>query len=195
MVTTSLDFGFWVRKRFERIQIRKVRELWNNRKIHLGLKLLHENACLESMNLRNPSTIDRELPVTLEQIKQEALQIKAKFFKKDQQTTDVFSIFTSGEFRDFCETYQIEHITTPPYHPMSNGQAERFEDILMRTLKKARATPNERALQQFLQVYRLHQITKRQPHNLQPRWCSYVGYGPFTTNYSWNRRILEEHAS
>ena len=40
----------------------------------------------------------RELPVTFEEIKQEALrdeyikQIKAKIFEKDQRTTDVFSI-------------------------------------------------------------------------------------------------------
>ena len=37
--------------------------------------------------------------------------------------------------------------------------------------------------------------TKHQPHNLKPRWCSHVGYGPFTTNYSWNIRSIEEHAS
>ena len=63
--------------------------------------------------------------------------------------------FTSGEFRDFCETYRIKHITIPPDHPRSNGQAERFVDTLKRDLKKARVTPTGKALQQFLQVYRI----------------------------------------
>ena len=47
----------------------------------------------------------------------------------------------------------------------------------------------------FFKYTGLHLITKHQPHNLQPRWCSHVGYGPFTTNYSRNWRSLEEHAS
>ena len=46
------------------------------------------------------------------------------------------SQFMSGEFRDFCETYQIKHITIPSYHPISNEQAERFVDTLKRALKK-----------------------------------------------------------
>ena len=56
------------------------------------------------------------------------------------------SQFTSGEFRDFCETYQIKYITIPLYHLKSNRQAERFVDTLKRVLKKTRATPTERAL-------------------------------------------------
>ena len=63
--------------------------------------------------------------------------------------------FTSGEFRGFCETYQIEQIAILLYHPRSNGQSERFVVTLKRALKKARATPSERALQQFLQVCRI----------------------------------------
>ena len=61
----------------------------------------------------------------------------------------------SGEFRDFCETYQIELITTPPCHLRSNRQADRFVEFFKRVLKKVRATPTKRALQQFLQVYRI----------------------------------------
>ena len=68
--------------------------------------------------------------------------------------SDNGSQFTSGEFRDFCETYHIELIMIPPNHSRSKGQAERCVGTLKRALKKARATPTEKDLQQFLQVYR-----------------------------------------
>ena len=51
------------------------------------------------------------------------------------------------------EDFQVDHITTPTYHPRSNRQDERFVDTLKRALKKAKDTPSGKALQQFLQVY------------------------------------------
>ena len=56
-------------------------------------------------------------------------------------------------FKEFMEVFQVDHITTPTYHPKSKGQAERFMDTLKRALKKAKDTPSGKALQQFLQVY------------------------------------------
>ena len=82
-------------------------------------------------------------------------ELFARFGVVDTLVSDNESQFMSGELRDFCETYQIEHITIPPYHPRFNEQDERFLDNLKRALKKARATRTERALQQFLQVYRI----------------------------------------
>ena len=38
---------------------------------------------------------------------------------------DYGSVFTNGEFKDFMNKNTIRHVTTSPYHPLSNGPAER----------------------------------------------------------------------
>ena len=62
-------------------------------------------------------------------------EIFARFGVLDCVVTDNATQFTSSEFRDFCKTYQV--------------------DTLKRAFKKALGTPTDRALQQFLQVYRI----------------------------------------
>ncbi|XP_053690842.1 uncharacterized protein K02A2.6-like [Sabethes cyaneus] len=70
--------------------------------------------------------------------------------------TDNGSQFTSAEFANFCTINGIEHITTAPYHPQSNGQAERFVDTFKRSVKKIREGRKtmEEALDTFLLTYR-----------------------------------------
>uniref|UniRef100_A0A914LN86 RNA-directed DNA polymerase n=1 Tax=Meloidogyne incognita TaxID=6306 RepID=A0A914LN86_MELIC len=46
--------------------------------------------------------------------------------------------FRSTELAKFCKEYDIKHTFTPPFHPQSNGQVERFVDTFKRGMKKAK---------------------------------------------------------
>ncbi|VUZ55420.1 unnamed protein product [Hymenolepis diminuta] len=63
--------------------------------------------------------------------------------------------FTSVDFKEFCQQRSIEHIRIPPYHPQSNGQAEREREaykkaigegtmgkVLQNFLLRQRSTPH-----------------------------------------------------
>lgn len=44
--------------------------------------------------------------------------------------------FTSAVFANFCKKWGVQHITSAPYCPQSNGRAEKFVDTLKRGLRK-----------------------------------------------------------
>ncbi|XP_052896596.1 uncharacterized protein K02A2.6-like [Anopheles moucheti] len=64
--------------------------------------------------------------------------------------------FSSATFSEFCANRGIQHITSPPFHPQSNGQAERFVDTFKRSVKKIMegGASHAEALDIFLQTYR-----------------------------------------
>jgi transposase InsO family protein len=51
--------------------------------------------------------------------------------------TDNGPQFSSEEFRQFARAYEFDHITSSPYFPQSNGQAEQGVKTVKRLLKKA----------------------------------------------------------
>ena len=64
------------------------------------------------------------------------LEILRKIFSAyEQMVTDNGPQFTSDEFATFAKANGIKHIRTAPYHPASNGLAERFVQSFKQSLK------------------------------------------------------------
>jgi len=63
--------------------------------------------------------------------------------------------FISSVFKEFCTSNGIVHVTSAPYHPQSNGRAEKFVDTLKRGLKKMDGEGDiDKKLSIFLASYR-----------------------------------------
>ena len=56
----------------------------------------------------------------------------------EQIVTDNGPQFTSDDFAKFAKLNGIKHIHTAPYHPASNGLAERFVQSFKQSLKATR---------------------------------------------------------
>ena len=67
--------------------------------------------------------------------------------------TDNATTFMSQEFQAWCKQQGIVHLTGAPYHPATNGAAERLIQSFKQALRKSLLLPKE-ALQEFLMQYR-----------------------------------------
>ena len=67
--------------------------------------------------------------------------------------TDNGSAFISEEICLFLQKNGIKHITSAPYHPSSNGQAERPVQVFKRRISKMPKGDLHKQLQQFLLSY------------------------------------------
>ena len=86
----------------------------------------------------------------------------------DTIVTDNATVFTSSEMKQFYLSNGIKHITSAPYHPASNGLAERAVQTFKSALKKFKDGSLETKIQRFLFEYRItpHSTTGVPPANL-----------------------------
>ena len=69
--------------------------------------------------------------------------------------TDNATCFTNSEFAEFAERNKIRHVRISPYHPSSNGLAERAVQTLKSGMKKQLSGNIQAKLSRFLFHYRL----------------------------------------
>ena len=110
--------------------------------------------------------------VTMERITAEAT-VKAvrdyvsRYGSPNTIVSDNGTQFKSEKLRQFCAEYGICQVFSPPYHPQSNGQAERFVDTFKRSLLKMKGEgPEDENVQKFLMMYRCtpnNQLKMRTP--------------------------------
>lgn len=82
--------------------------------------------------------------------------------------SDNGSVFVSAEFQDFVKKNGIRHTTSAPYHPATNGLAERAVQTFKAYMRKAPDVPLKDNLSRFLFQYRItpHTTTGVSPAEL-----------------------------
>ena len=79
--------------------------------------------------------------------------IFAQFGIPENVVSDNGPTFTSMEFKQFLQRNGVRHITSPPYHPASNGLAERAVQIFKHSI--AKLTDRTNKIARFLFTYRI----------------------------------------
>ncbi|XP_041775900.1 uncharacterized protein K02A2.6-like [Anopheles merus] len=82
--------------------------------------------------------------------------IFARFGYPETVVSDNGPQFVSAKFSEYCSSRGIQHVTTAPFHPQSNGQAECFVDTFKRSMRKIQegGITQDEALDVFLASYR-----------------------------------------
>lgn len=97
---------------------------------------------------------------------EELRSIFSRFGLPTQLVSDNGPQLVSEEFRSFMEANGIQHIKSAPYHPATNGLAERFVQTMKQALKSSQGNGSlNRRLNTFLLTYRNtpHATTKVAP--------------------------------
>ena len=102
------------------------------------------------------------------QIIQALNTIFARFGWPIQIWSDNGTTFTSEEFRGFCESKRIRQIFSAPFHPRSNGEAERMMRTFKSMLKKVNPAKSE-VMSAVSDMLQLKESIDAQESATQPR--------------------------
>ena len=108
--------------------------------------------------------------------------------------------YSSREFHNFLNFYQMDHITSSPHHPQSNGFAEALVGIAKKLMEKSlkeqkpwnfgllqyRTTPISSTLPSPLEM-----LTGRKPHSNLPQIPSSIGHNMDTSRI--HKELLRRH--
>ena len=105
--------------------------------------------------LRWPEVVPLRTTTASQTIKELRL-IFTRFSLPEQILTDNGPQFVSEEFQEFTRSNEIQHIKIAPYHPRSNGMAERFVQTFKTAMRKMVNEGGDinQKLANFLLVYR-----------------------------------------
>ena len=92
----------------------------------------------------------------------------ATFGLPQQVVSDNGPQFTSSEFAMFLKNNGVKHIKSSPYHPSTNGLAERFVRTLKNAMRSSDCKEPHQKLMNFLLCYRTtpHSTTNELPCKL-----------------------------
>ncbi|XP_028164567.1 uncharacterized protein K02A2.6-like isoform X2 [Ostrinia furnacalis] len=100
------------------------------------------------------------------------MEFISRFGLPQTLVSDNGTAFTSQEFKAFCISNGISHVTSPAYHPASNGQAESYVKVIKRGIKSCIIENNKKDLNakilKYLFDYRnsIHSTTGFSPAQL-----------------------------
>jgi len=95
----------------------------------------------------------------------ELRKIFARFGLPEQLVSDNGPQLVSAEFTQFLKNNGVKHIKSAPYHPSTNGIAERFVQSFKRAMLMNESLPMDQRLANFLLQYRttVHATTNATP--------------------------------
>jgi len=102
--------------------------------------------------------------------------------------------FIAQTFQQWLTSLHCKHITTPPYHPESNGLAERFVRTVKEQLKDTSADQYHEKICRFLLCYRTipHSSTSISPANLMFNRSIRTAHNILAESEVWIKNSLEK---
>lgn len=125
----------------------------------------HSYFILVDAHSKWPEVIDMNSNTTSAATIRELRKIFARFGLPEQLVSDNGPQFVSSEFTQFLKNNGVKHIKSAPYHPSTNGIAERFVQSFKRAMLTNESLPMEQRLANFLLRYRttVHATTNVTP--------------------------------